>query len=265
MSPFVRDVSQIPLDDGSALRKLWAGMNPPKAENGGGGSGTTSRRHSVSIVQPRRPVVGFNAPGHDAQDESARPSVFHTSSYGGGGGLRLSDDDLADDFGAMSLSKDGPGPSSSSAHPPSQPSSLPIYAPMSRSPLSPDRVSPYQPINLNIPSGTSFTSRQRFGSPSDSGLSAGASPPRTQLEQQLIDAQYRTGSNNGHGSHQQQQQSLTARFIPGKGIFIPSLGNDSSTYTRSTSQSGSGLSSPLSPTTVRPIQPQQGPYYLQQM
>ena len=80
-----------------------------------------------------------------------------------------------------------------------------------------------------------------------------------------MDAQCRTGGNNGHGSHQQQQQSLTARFIPGKGIYIPSLGNDSSTYTRSTSQSGSGLSSPLSPTTVRPIQPQQGPYYLQQM
>ena len=133
---------------------------------------------------------------------------------------------------------------------------------MSRSPLSPDRVSPYQPINLNIPSGTSFTSRQRFGSPSDSGLSAGASPPRSQLEQQLIDAQYRTGGNNDHGSH---QQPLTARFIPGKGIYIPSLGNDSLMYARSTSQSGSELSSPLSPTTGRPIQPQQGPYYPQQM
>ena len=158
MSPFVRDVSQILLDDASALRELWAGMNPPKAENGGGGSGTTSRRHSVSIVQPRRPVVGFNAPGHDAQDESARPSVFPTSTFGRGG-LMLDDDDLASDLNMLSLSKDDPGPSPSTAHPPSQPSSLPIYAPMSRSPLSPDRVSPYQPINLNIPSGTSFTSR----------------------------------------------------------------------------------------------------------
>ncbi|KIM50397.1 hypothetical protein SCLCIDRAFT_1225386, partial [Scleroderma citrinum Foug A] len=188
MSPFVRDVSQIPLDDGSALRKLWSGMNPPKAENGGGGT---------SIIQPRRPVVGFNAPGHDAQDESARPSVFPTSIFGRGG-LMLDDNNLASDLNMLSLSKDGPGPSSSSAHPPSQPSSLPIYAPMSRSPLSPDRVSPYQPINLNIPSGTSYISRQRFSSPSDSGLSAGASPPRSQLEQQLMDAQCRTGGNNGH-------------------------------------------------------------------
>lgn len=269
MSPFVRDVGQILLDDGSALRELWAGMNPPKDENGGGGSGTTSRRHSVSVVQPRRPVVGFNAPGHDAQDESVRPSVFHASTFGGGrGGLMLSDDDLAADLGSLSLNKDGPGPSSSgsSVHPPSQPSSLPIYAPMSRSPLSPDRVSPYQPINLNIPSGTSFASRQRFGSPSDSGRSAGASPPRSQLEQQLMDVQYLSGANNGHGPQQQQQQSLTARFIPGKGIqYISSQGNDSPTYNRSTSQSGSGLSSPLSPTTGRPIQPQQGPYYPQQI
>ena len=177
----------------------------------------------------------------------------------------LDDDNLVSNFNMLSLSKYGPGPSSSSAHPPSQPSSLPIYAPMSRSPLSPDHMSPYQPINLNIPSGTSYTSRQRFGSPSDSGLSAGASPPCRQLEQQLIDAQYRTGGNNGHGSHQQQQQSLTAWFIPSKGIFIPSLGNDSSMYTRSTLQSGSGLSSPLSPMTGQPIQPQQGPYYPQQM
>ena len=53
MSPFVRDVGQILLDDGSVLRELWAGMHPPKDESGGGGSGTTSRRHSVSVVQPR--------------------------------------------------------------------------------------------------------------------------------------------------------------------------------------------------------------------
>ena len=238
-------------------------MNPPKAENGSGGSGTTSRRHSISIVQPCRPVVGFNAPGHDAQDESVCPSVFPTSTFGRGG-LMLDDDDLASDLNMLSISKDDPGPSSSTAHPPSQPSSLPIYAPMSQSPLSPDCMSPYQPINLNIPSGTSFTSRQRFGSPSNSGLSTEASPPRSQLKQQLIGAQYRTSGNNGHSSHQ-QQQSLTARFIPGKGIYIPSLGNDSSMYACSTSQSGSGLLSPLSPTTGRPIQPQQGPYYPQQM
>ncbi|KIM50569.1 hypothetical protein SCLCIDRAFT_1225253, partial [Scleroderma citrinum Foug A] len=209
MSPFVRDVSQILLDDGLALRELRAGMHP-----------------RLKMAAQRRPaVVGLNAPGHDAQDESACPSVFHAPSYCDGG-LWLSDDDLAGDLGVVSLSKDGPGPSTSPTHPPSH----------LRTHVS-EPVFPYQPINLNIPSDTSFTSSQRFGSPS--GLSAGTSPPRSQLEQQLIDVQCRTGGNNGHGSHQQQQQSLTAR--------------------------GSGLSSPLSPTTGRPIQPQQGPYYPQQM
>ncbi|KAF9229798.1 PSP1-domain-containing protein [Gyrodon lividus] len=263
MSPFVRDVGQILLDDGSALRELWAGMNPPKDENGGGGSGTTSRRHSVSVVQPRRPVVGFSVSGSDAQDDSTRPNVFHTQSFGGRGGLMLSDDDLAADLGSLTM-KDSPGPSSST-YPPSQPSSLPIYAPMSRSPPSSDRVSPYQSINLNIPSGTSFASRQHFGSPSDSGLSTGGSPPRSHFEQQLIDAQAQyIGSGNGAAS---QQQPLTARFIPGKGIqYLPSPGNGGPSYNRSISQSGSSaISSPLSPTTGRPIQPQQGPFYPQQM
>ncbi|KAH0838700.1 PSP1 C-terminal conserved region-domain-containing protein [Lanmaoa asiatica] len=255
MSPFVRDVGQILLDDGSALRELWAGMNPPKDENGGGGSGTTSRRHSVSVVQPRRPAVvgGFG----NEQDESSRSTVFHGPSFGGRGGLMLSDDDLAADLGSLSM-KDGPGPSSSTC-PPSQPSSLPIYAPMSRSPPSSDRVSPYKSINLNMPSGTSFTSsRQHFGSPSDSGLSAGESPPHSHFEQQLIDAkaQY-LGSGNGAAS---QQQTLTARFIPGQGIqYLPSHGvsfNRSGTTT---------VPSPLSPTGSRSIQPQQGPFYPQQI
>ncbi|KIK15360.1 hypothetical protein PISMIDRAFT_16574 [Pisolithus microcarpus 441] len=151
----------------------------------------------------------------------------------------LSDNDLTADLGLLSLSKDGSGPSSS-VHPPNQPSLLPIYAPISRSPLSSDQISPYQCINLNIPTGTSFASRQRFGSPSDSGLSPGDSPPCSQLEQQLIDTQYLTSGNNDHGSQQQQQQqqqqsSLTARFIPGKGIqYLPQGNNDPPPY-RSTS------------------------------
>ncbi|KAI6137155.1 PSP1 C-terminal conserved region-domain-containing protein [Pisolithus sp. B1] len=180
-----------------------------------------------------------------------------------GCGLMLFTDDLAADLGSLSLSKDGSG-HSSSAHPPSQPSSLPIYAPLPRSPLSSDRISPYQRINLNIPTGTSCVSCQRFGSPSDSSLSTGGSPPRSQLEQQLIDAQYRSSGNNGHGSQQQQQSSFTARFIPGKGIqYLPQGNHDSPPYNRSTSQGS--VPSPLSPTTGLPIQPQQGPFYPQQI
>jgi hypothetical protein len=79
----------------------------------------------------------------------------------------LSDEDLADDLSLLSLGKDGPGPvSSSSGLPPSQPSSLPIYAPHGR---SPERFSPFQNLNLTIPGG-----RQTLREPSDSGLSGGS-------------------------------------------------------------------------------------------
>ncbi|TFY75677.1 hypothetical protein EWM64_g8334, partial [Hericium alpestre] len=202
MSPFMRDVGQILLDDGSAFRELWSGMNPPRDENGGGGSGTTSRRHSVSVVQPRRGIVGFNAPGLDT-DEPTRPIIFPGSSYGRGG-LLLTDEDLASDLNLMSLSRDGPGPTTSSNMPPSQPSSLPIYAPLSRSPPTAGRLSPYQPLNLSIPGG-SFSSRQAFGSPSEGGVSSGESSAFNQ-PQDFVSQQ------------QQHPSNLAARFIPGQGI-----------------------------------------------
>ncbi|KAH9075695.1 hypothetical protein EDB83DRAFT_2504756 [Lactarius deliciosus] len=195
MSPFVRNVNDILLDDGSAFRELWSGTGMHDTTNGGG-SGTTSRRHSVSVVQPRRGVVGFNAPGASADDEPARPPIqFFGQS--GRGGLLLSDEDLADDLNLLSLAKDGPGPvSSSSGLPPSQPSSLPIYAPHGR---SPERFSPYQNLNLSIPGG-----RQTLRESSDNGLSTGGSP------------------SLGHHDFQEpgtpNQHTLTARFIPGQGI-----------------------------------------------
>lgn len=205
MSPFVRNVNDILLDDGSAFREMWSGTGTHDSTNGGG-SGTTSRRHSVSVVQPRRGVVGFNAPGVSADDEPARtPIQFFGQS--GHGGLMLSDDDLADDLNLLSLGKDGPGPvSSSSGLPPSQPSSLPIYAPHGR---FPERFSPYQNLNLSIPGG-----RQTLGEPNDKGLSTGGSPS--------------LGQHDFQEPSTQSQHSLTARFIPGQGIkYIaqPALGD----------------------------------------
>lgn len=227
MSPFVRNVNDILLDDGSAFRELWSGTGMHDNTNGGG-SGTTSRRHSVSVVQPRRGIVGFSAPGVGADDEPTRTpgQVFGQSSLGRGG-LLLSDDDLASDLNMLSLGKDGPGPvSSSSGLPPSQPSSLPIYAPLSR---SSERFSPYQTLNLTIPGG-----RQTLGEPNDSGLSSGGSP------------------SIGHPDFQdpvpQNQHTLTARFIPGQGIkYIPHpVNNDGGYATRS----------PISP-RAPPLQQQQ--------
>jgi hypothetical protein len=177
----------------------------------------------------------------------------------------LSDDDLASDLGMLNLnSRDGPGPVSSSAHPPSQPTSLPIYAPLSRSPPASDRLSPYKSINLSIATG-SFPSRQQpIGSPSESGLSGG-SPTRSNhshFEPQAPETPYI--------NHQQQQQ-LTARFIPGQGIqYLPSSHTNGVSIGRANANasygSPSGLaSSPISPTTPRTINPQQPPHYPQQM
>jgi hypothetical protein len=311
MSPFVRDVGQI-LDDGSTFRDIWAGMNHPRDENGGGGigvgigggggSGTTSRRHSVSVVQPRRVgnnIVGFNAPGTaDGPDEYIRP--FQQSSAFGRGGLMLSDDDLASDLNMLSLS---PGPSQQKQqqqqqhhqhhqHPPSQPSSLPIYVPLSRSPLSSDLVSPFQSIALNSPLSSSFASRapQRRASPTESGLEAsGGSPTRAHYDPLL-------SAESPYGTSTQQRQALTARFVPGHGIqYLPLQQHQQQQHLQSQSQSQSQvqpnisnfggsnngiayghsrgpsypssntLPSPISPTGTRPIKPQQPPYYPSQI
>ncbi|KAF5376952.1 hypothetical protein D9615_007253 [Tricholomella constricta] len=270
MSPFVRDVGQILLDDGSAFRELWAGMNPPRDENGGGGSGTTSRRHSVSVVQPRRGnIVGFNVPGGDGTDEPSRPSF--TQSFGGRGGLLLSDDDLASDLGLLNINPNEPPPPSSSQHPPSQPSSLPIYAPLSRSPPSRDLISPYQSINLTIPS--SYSSRN-LGTPSDGGLSAGGNSPSvsSNFDQHFAET-YGNGSTATRQSQSQSQQQpeLTARFIPGQGIqYLPpqsTRDTQGSPYTRARapSYSNAGMPSPISPSSTRLINPQQQPFYPQQL
>ncbi|OJA20174.1 hypothetical protein AZE42_12049, partial [Rhizopogon vesiculosus] len=72
------------------------------------------------------------------------------------------------------------------------------------------------------------------------------------FEQQILDAQAQ------YGQQHQQQQQLTARFIPGHGIqYLPPQASNNG-FTRTPSQG------PLSPTTGRPIQPQQGPYYSHQ-
>ncbi|KAI0757445.1 PSP1-domain-containing protein [Daedaleopsis nitida] len=227
MSPFVRDVGQILLDDGSAFRELWSGMNPPRDENGGGGSGTTSRRHSVSVVQPRRPIVGFNAPSADLSEDNSRPGPFTSASFSGGGGLMLTDDDLASDLGLMSINDPR---QVTSIQPPSQPSSLPIYAPLSRSPPSSDRVSPYQALHLNIPggAGSSYSRQSIVGSPSDSGLSGG-SPSRGHIESFV--------QEGALGREPSRPAALMARYVPGYGIQqIPE---------------GGVMPSPLSPAGLR--------------
>jgi hypothetical protein len=181
VSPFVRDVSQILLEDNSAFREMWAGMNHHKDETGGG-SGTTSRRHSVSVVQGRRPtIVGFNAPGSDLDEPSH-------SSFGqsyGGSGLLLTDDDLASDLDALSLGRGGNDHlNSHSRGTTSQPSSLPAHVPISRVPAT-DRIA-YQQLNMNLPSNAIL--RHNIGSPVDNNiLPPVSSPLRAQVEREPDD------------------------------------------------------------------------------
>ena len=58
------------------------------ADSGGPASGTTSRRHGVSIVQPRR--VGFNAPDNLCQDDARELQLGGSSRN-----LMIDDDELA--------------------------------------------------------------------------------------------------------------------------------------------------------------------------
>ncbi|KAF6742893.1 PSP1 C-terminal conserved region-domain-containing protein [Ephemerocybe angulata] len=272
MSPFRRDVGQILLDDGP-FRELWQGMNPPRDESGGGGgSGTTSRRHSVSVVQPRRGLVqGFNAPDNDTGNDSPSLTKYSTSAFPRRG-LVLSDDDLADDLGMLNL---GPGDAtplgSNSQHPPSQPASLPIYAPLSRSPPSKEL---FQPM-VNIPANSYSVSRA-IGTPSDNGNDS----PVTRTSGYFENDQYYAPVSKP-AQRTQQQHELTARYVPGHGIqYINANGQIAGNgnppglslnpqYNRArapsySSQSG-GLTSPISPSGTRLINPQQQPYYPQQM
>lgn len=196
VSPFVRDVGQILLDDSSAFREIWAGMNHHKDEHGGG-SGTTSRRHSVSVVQGRRPtVIGFNAPGSDLE-ESSHGSFGQ--SYGGSG-LLLTDDDLASDLGSLSLGGNGNDHLNGfSRGTTSQPSSLPVHAPISRAPAT-DRIA-YQQPNMNLPSNVAL--RHSIGSPVDNNvLPPGSSPLRAQVEREPDD---HFGEGFGSSSQSQSQ------------------------------------------------------------
>jgi hypothetical protein len=163
----------------------------------------------------------------------------------------LSDDDLASDFGLLNLSSGSE--SKSHQQPPSQPASLPIYAPLSRSPVNRDILSPYQSINLNIPSGNTH-SRQVIGTPSDNGYDANIndspSLSTSVFEQRLAEA--RT-------AHQQQQQA-ELRFQ-----LLQQQQQQQHLRPRAPSYSGpsGGLQSPISPTGSRIINPQQPPYYPQ--
>ncbi|KAG8927871.1 hypothetical protein FRC01_006787 [Tulasnella sp. 417] len=165
MSPFVRDLDGILRDDlnglGSGiLRDYWSGIT---GREDGGGSGTTSRRHSVSVVQPRTrrssTVAGFSGNGlvlgtavEDEDDTSppmrnmdSRRMVGSGRTAGLGGGYSgagpfatgrfasglgtgaIADDELVDDLSSLSLSQDLQTLSHAGVASRVHPSSLPVY------------------------------------------------------------------------------------------------------------------------------------------
>jgi hypothetical protein len=210
ISPFVRDVGQILLDDGSAFRELWAGMHPPRDEphaGAGPGSGTTSRRHSVSVVQPRREIIGFAA--DDPADE--RPA------YGFGSGRRggFADDELAADLSALSLSQ-GPGGAygGGSGHA-RHPSGEPL-----RSPPAAERMS-YQALKLQMPGSAGSPFNVAVGSPARDGGAGGSPSVRGFHEPRAAEAPY-LGATAGRAA----AQALGARYVPGHGIQYPGAGTD---------------------------------------
>ena len=202
MSPFLRDVSQIPPESGtgayssrgggsglgggshhhygsaatyghSSSHHMWGGnggigtaANSYSGAGGlgddvhnGGGSGTQSRRHSVSVLQPRRISVGFNI-GNASQQRQEPPSPLSTTSerppsgFGGRrtGGAVFSDDELAGSLNMLSLNNlDGQDDFRPRRPPrvsgPSQPSSLPTYAPHHRGSLDALRLPQHMVTN----------------------------------------------------------------------------------------------------------------------
>ena len=199
VSPFVRDVGQILLDDNSAFREMWAGMNHHPKDEHGGGSGTTSRRHSVSVVQGRRPtIIGFNAPESDSDEP---PHSRFGQSYNNTG-LLLTDDDLASDLGLLNIGEGGNDhPNGLSRGTTSQPSSLPIHAPITRAPAT-DRIV-YQQLNMNLASNVAL--RHSIGSPVDNNvLPPGSSPLRAQVERDGDD-HFGEGFGSSGGGQQQSQ------------------------------------------------------------
>jgi len=67
ISPFLRDVNQIFPDEGN-FAEPWGIGTAPGDEGWNPGSGTTSRRHSVSVVQPRRGALGLSSPEFEHED-----------------------------------------------------------------------------------------------------------------------------------------------------------------------------------------------------
>ncbi|KIY65529.1 PSP1-domain-containing protein [Cylindrobasidium torrendii FP15055 ss-10] len=169
MSPFMREVliaSSMPHDDS------------------GGASGTTSRRHSVSVVnKPRTAIVGFNAPS----------GIQHAPGRGAGGGLMLSDEDLLDDFDALNLNPIN----NAILKGPSMPASMPTH--YARSPPN-----SFRPMNFHA---SQTPEEERFHAPPPPPIQP---PQQDQWPQEQWSPTSRTTHKNGATPTSPTQRSSSA-------------------------------------------------------
>jgi len=220
MSPFVRNVDRALLEENAALRELWGSIHGHPASNivpieHMGGSGTTSRRHSVSVVQPR--ARGPLSPTLEHDDASLPFGNGGGGSMGGGlgggmgGGLGggfgggfggrqmlISDDDLASDLGSRLTFNE-----SVMRPPQSQPSSLPVYGQGILNPQSPVERGGggYVPMNLDRVPRTQQPGQHGGRLASGETREVSRSPGHSELHQQF----------DGNRQQQQQQQYETAQ------------------------------------------------------
>ena len=152
MSPFVRDR----LGEEPRYHDHWSSLASMREEEMGGASGTTSRRHSVSIVpQPRARGVGFAAP----------VGVEEGSQRYGVGRAGFSDEELAGDFGMINLSGGLPHATLNHLH---QGSTFPYSVPNRMQAQSPprSRLSAFHAALEQSQAALDLQSRERHRSPS---------------------------------------------------------------------------------------------------
>lgn len=143
LSPFVRDRlgPRMAQEDMNGGYDHWPSyMGTMREEEPG--SGATSRRHSVSIIQPRSRGVGFAASGASAVEDGP-----NQRSLGGMGRSMFSDEELAGDFNMLNLNNGGLHNQNTELHP-SGATSYPYTA---------SRYGSTQPYSRTNPLGTTQT------------------------------------------------------------------------------------------------------------
>lgn len=201
LSPFVRDrlgprVTQEDINGGYDHWPSYMGTMREEEP----GSGATSRRHSVSIIQPRARGVGFAASGASAGEE-----VLPSRMLGAMGRSMFSDEELAGDFNLLGANNSGLHGQSAELHP-SGATSYPYTSsrfggqPYSRA--APAGVNSTAQGYLNID-----TQRASNRTPSDgrSPIGDGSFPPNTPADLDRLSAALATvslvkGGHPGNGS-----------------------------------------------------------------